>query len=88
MEKKDIYKLVLRYVLTLFVVVFLVVAAGAVSRWGSSLAPARELTVSAQGKTTATPDLAEVSFSVISQGSEPNALEPIITRRCRRSSVS
>lgn len=74
MEKKDVHKLVLKYILTLFVVVFLLIATGAVSRWGSSLAPARELTVSAQGKTTATPDLAEVSFSVISQGKDPNAL--------------
>lgn len=74
MEKKDIYKLVLRYVLVLFVIIFLVVAAGAVSRWGSSLAPARTLSVSAQGKTTAAPDLAEVSFSVISQGKDPNSL--------------
>ncbi len=75
MEKKDIHKLVLKYILTLFVVVFLVVAAGAISRWGSSLAPAREITVSGQGKTTATPDLAEVSFSVISQGASPDALD-------------
>jgi len=74
MEKKDIHKLVLRYVLTLFVVVFLFAATGAVANWGSSLAPARTLTVSAQGKTTAAPDLAEVSFSVVSQGKDPDAL--------------
>ena len=74
MEKKDIHKLVLWYVLALFVVMFLSAAAGAVSSWGSSLAPARTLTVSAQGKTTATPDLAEISFSVVSQGKDPNAL--------------
>jgi uncharacterized protein len=74
MEKKDVYKLVLKYVLVLFVVLFIAVAMSAVSRWGSSLAPAREITVSAQGKTTATPDLAEVSFSVVSQGKDPNTL--------------
>lgn len=74
MEKRDIHKLVLWYILTLFAIVFVMVAASAVSRWGSSLAPARELTVAAEGKTTATPDLAEVSFSVISQGGNPNAL--------------
>ncbi len=74
MEKKDIHKLVLQYVLTLFLVMFIAVALGAVSRWGISFAPARTLTVSAQGKTTAAPDLTEVSFSVISQGKDPNAL--------------
>jgi len=74
MEKKDIHKLVLWYVLTFVVLVFLFAAAGAVSTWGKSLMPARTLTVSAQGKTTATPDLAEISFSVVSQGKDPNAL--------------
>jgi uncharacterized protein YggE len=74
MEKNEVHKLVLKYVLTLFVVAFLVSAAGAVSRWGGSLAPARTLTVSAEGKTTAAPDLAEISFSVVSQGKDPNAL--------------
>jgi uncharacterized protein YggE len=74
MEKKDIHKLVLRYILTLFAVMFIIAAVPAVSRWGSSLAPARTLTVSAQGKTTATPDLAEISFSVVSQGASPDAL--------------
>jgi uncharacterized protein YggE len=61
-------------VLTLFVVIFLFAATGAVSGWGNSLASARTLTVSSEGKTTAAPDLAEVSFSVVSQGKDPNAL--------------
>jgi uncharacterized protein YggE len=74
MDKKDIHKLVLQYVSVLFGVIFLVVAMCAVSRWGVSLAPARTLAVSADGKTTAAPDLAEVSFSVVSQGKDTNAL--------------
>jgi len=74
MEKKEVHKLVLKYVLALFVILLIMVTMGAVSRWGSSLEPAREITVSAQGKTTATPDLAEVSFSVVSQGKDPNTL--------------
>jgi uncharacterized protein YggE len=36
--------------------------------------PARTITVSADGKTTASPDLAETSFSVVSQGSNPETL--------------
>ncbi len=41
---------------------------------GRSLAPARTVTVSAQGKTTATPDLAEFTFSVVTQGQDPQTL--------------
>lgn len=74
MDKKDIHKIVLWYVLSVCAVAVAAVAVGGVSSWGNSLAPARTLTVSAQGKTTAAPDLAEVSFSVISQGKSPDAL--------------
>ena len=41
------------------------------SRMSGSYAPAHTIMVSAQGKTTATPDLAEVSFSVVTQGKSP-----------------
>ena len=44
-------------------------------QWGSSVSPARTIMVSAQGKTTATPDLAEISFSVVSTGQNPQTLE-------------
>lgn len=44
-------------------------------RYEASLAPARTVSVSAQGKTTATPDLAEVTFSVVSTGQDPQTLE-------------
>jgi uncharacterized protein YggE len=39
-----------------------------------SFASARTITVSAQGMTTATPDMAEVSFSVLTQGQNPQVL--------------
>lgn len=42
-----------------------------VSRVSSSYVPAHTIMVSAEGKTTATPDLAEVSFSVVTQGKSP-----------------
>ncbi len=74
LPKKDVHKIVLWYVLAVCAVAVTVVGVQSVANWGGSLAPARELTVSAQGKTTATPDLAEVSFSVISQGQNPDAL--------------
>ncbi len=43
-------------------------------QWASSVPPARTITVTAEGKTTATPDLAEVTFSVVSQGQNPQTL--------------
>src|SRR5690348_3629547 len=42
--------------------------------WKASFYPARTMTISAEGKTTAGPDLAEVSFSVVTQGQSPDAL--------------
>lgn len=47
----------------------------AVTRWSASVVPARTITVTAQGMTTATPDLAEITFSVVSQGQSPQTLE-------------
>ncbi len=46
----------------------------ALVQWASSIPPARTITVMAEGKTTATPDLAEVTFSVVSQGQNPQTL--------------
>lgn len=45
-----------------------------VQKIGDSAYPARTITVSAEGKTTAAPDLAEISFSVVTQGQNPSAL--------------
>lgn len=41
---------------------------------GNGYAPARVIMVSAQGKTTASPDMAELSFSVVTQGQNPATL--------------
>jgi len=46
----------------------------AVNKFGNSLVPVRTMTVSAEGKTTVTPDLAEASFSVVSRGKNPTDL--------------
>ncbi len=43
-------------------------------KWGEAFYPAHTITVSAQGKTTAAPDLAEISFSVVTQGQSPQTL--------------
>lgn len=44
-------------------------------QYAASVPPARTITVMAQGKTTATPDLAEVAFSVVTTGQNPDTLE-------------
>ncbi len=54
-------------------VVFFVMPA--LAQWKDSFTPARTITVTAEGKTTATPDLAELSFSVVSQGKNPADLD-------------
>ncbi len=45
-----------------------------IRQYGNSLAPVRTITVSAEGKTVASPDIGETSFSVISQGKNPDEL--------------
>jgi uncharacterized protein YggE len=45
-----------------------------ISRLTASFTPARTISISAQGMTTATPDMAEISFSVVSQGDNPSTL--------------
>jgi|SRR3989344_3860710 len=46
----------------------------AIRHYGNSLPPVRTITVSAEGKTTVSPDVAEVSFSVVSRGKNPEDL--------------
>ncbi len=53
-------------------VVFFVMPA--LSNLGASFAPARTITVSAEGKTTVSPDTATISFSVMTQGKNPQDL--------------
>ena len=45
-----------------------------VESYMASVPPARTITVSSQGKTTATPDLAEITFSVVTTGKDPQTL--------------
>ncbi|MDR3581813.1 MAG: SIMPL domain-containing protein, partial [Candidatus Pacebacteria bacterium] len=61
------------FIVVLAVSVWLVVLP-AVVHYSNSLAPARTVVVTAEGKTTATPDLAELSFSVVTQGKDPQVL--------------
>lgn len=45
-----------------------------IKRFGDSLYPVRNLTVSAEGKTIVSPDIATTNFSVVSRGREPRAI--------------
>jgi len=45
------------------------------AEYGASISPARTIVVTAEGKTTATPDLAEITFSVVSTGQDPSTLQ-------------
>jgi uncharacterized protein YggE len=65
----------LDFLIAVSVILILFVCIPAVSNWGDSFWPSRTINVSSEGKTTATPDLAIVSFSVVSQGSNPKTLE-------------
>jgi len=46
-----------------------------IANLSASFTPAQTITVSAEGQTTATPDLAEINFSVVTQGTNPSDLE-------------
>ncbi|MFH0891094.1 MAG: SIMPL domain-containing protein [Candidatus Liptonbacteria bacterium] len=46
----------------------------AVQRYKDSLYPSRSISVSSQGKSTVTPDVAKVSFSIVSKGKNPEEL--------------
>lgn len=70
-----------KYFWILLDVLIAVLAVGAVffgmpllQRLANGFYPARTITVTAEGKTTVSPDLAEISFSVLSQGKDPQTL--------------
>ncbi len=56
-------------------IIVALVAIPSVIAWGNSLYPSRTVTVSADGKITVSPDIATVSFSVLTQGADPVKLE-------------
>ena len=58
-----------------FVALFLGVSTIAVFNWSSSLAPARSIVVSGEGRAVMTPDIANVTLSVVSEGKDPTALQ-------------
>jgi uncharacterized protein YggE len=80
-ESKLWFWVLLDALLAALVISIMGVGLPAVAQWAASVPPARTITVSAQGKTTATPDLAEITFSVVSQGQNPQTLETNNTQK-------
>lgn len=73
-EKTKRYFWILLDVVILEIVLYLVFAMPAVGRFANSFISKRTITVSAEGKTTVSPDLAQASFSVVSRGKNPEEL--------------
>lgn len=74
MKEIDFYQ-ILKSVLMVVVIVAVLIGTHLGLKWGASLYPSRSITVSAEGKATVSPDIARLSFSVVSEGANPNALE-------------
>lgn len=62
-------------ILILVVIVAVIVTVSSVVKWGESLTPARTVTVTADAQTQVAPDLATVSFSVVTVGADPVKIE-------------
>jgi hypothetical protein len=69
-EDKNIhYKI--KILLSLSLVILIFAGVFGLTEWGKSLTPAKTITVSADSKTAIAPDLAKVSFSVLTEGTDP-----------------
>lgn len=53
----------------------------ALDKYGASLPITRTITISADGKTTVVPDIAKVTFSVVSEGADPEKLQVENTKK-------
>lgn len=71
---KSIFWIILNVALVAGVILILA-SANALQRYGKSLYPARVINVSAEGKVVVSPDIANLSFSVVSQGKDPEKLQ-------------
>ena len=82
--KPEVTKKVFWILLNVVLVVVVILGFSAVKalwRYGGSVYPSRVVSVSAQGKVTVSPDIATLSFSVISEGTDPEKLQADNTDR-------
>lgn len=70
----DIYQKLKEIFLVVVILVGLL-SLSVINKWSASFYPTRAFTISAEGKATVVPDIANVSFSVVSEGSDPERLQ-------------
>ncbi len=68
------YRILSAFFIILMVVIVYSVFWGPAARFADSLTPARVFSVNAEGKVIAEPDIAKVSFSIVSRGYDPEAI--------------
>jgi hypothetical protein len=73
-ENKNIHHKI-KILLTLSLVVLIFAGIFGLTEWGKSLAPARIITVNADSKIAIAPDLATISFSVLTEGTNPTTIQ-------------
>ncbi len=66
---------ILKNTLLVVIIVVVVVGGNLALRWSNSLYPSKTIVVSADGKAIVSPDVAKVSFSVVSEGPSPETLQ-------------
>ena len=66
---------ILKNALLVVVIVVIVLGGNLALKWSDSLYPSRTIVVSGDGKATVTPDIAKLSFSVVSEGPDPTVLQ-------------
>ncbi len=73
-QKAKLFKTLAAFVVLLSALAVYSVFWGPAKKYGDSLYPARTVWVSAEGKVTVSPDVAKLSFSVVSEGADPKRL--------------
>ncbi len=67
-------KIIAAFLVFLAFVILYSLFLGPAKKWSSSFVPARSITVSAEGKVVVSPDIAKLSFSVVSHGANPELI--------------
>ena len=70
--------------LLIIAITFGVVGTASVMRSSNAVIPSRTITVTGEGKINAVPDIATISFSVISQGTDPELIQTANTEKMNK----
>ncbi len=73
-QAKSVFWILLNIILGV-AVLFLIIAGKSLWYYGQSLYPSRTINITAEGKAIVAPDVANLSFSVISEGKDPEKLQ-------------